>query len=532
MREFKLLARRDGWTIINYGLEIRRNPKRLGIYLLYLVWLGTMVINSVLNYRNPALMPMELGPSILGAGFTVYSTIFILYFLYQGTREASTFFTMGDVNLLFPAPVSPRRVLLYSMVKQSLLNFFLYGFVVLAFMRMLMNIARIDLQYFSYLYCGFIGLLLTAGPLSFLVFALGSKYGIQVRLQQGILTLSAVFSLYLAGKIVTAGSVAQGLLQGLNAPFFLYAPVVGWSKAAVMTAFTGYRTYSTTALYLQLFFLLGCIALSYNLADDYYEDVQKATEKRNLRKKRKAGLEKDGRPSLAVYRRRNVVVSKTGTGARALFWRRKVEASRSDLHPYFGLSTIMLLLAGAVVGLVSGRYAAGITPMCFANGIVAYIIFIFAAANAGRHELTKPYIYLIPGSNLLKLINSNLMDVVRMSVNILALNIPLGIILHVPAATVLTMIVFVISFYVLNLSSNFLIRAFFSNALDQKAFFPLFLMLQVLLLILPGLVAGGILAAVFRNLLLVFAGITAVNIIIIGLLLLLADTVFNRLEWK
>ena len=530
MNEFKLLLKRDVWIIANHFLEIRRNPKRLGVYLLYLVWLGALIFNVVLRHRNPVEIQAHLGNQIVGAGFAGLAAIFFLYSLYRGTLESSTFFTMGDVHLLFPTPVSPKKILLYSMVKQSLTHIFLYSFLILALMPLILNITQIDMQYFSFMYLGFVSLFLVIAPLNFLVFAVGSKYGLHRLLQQFILALAAIFVLYLAGYVIAAKDLVQGLLWGLNAPWFSYLPVIGWSKVVFMTAVTGYSALSIIGLFLQLLFLAGCIALSYSTADDYYEDTLQATAQRALRRKQKAGEAKTQRFSLSLGKK-NLAVKKVGSGPWAFFWRSKVEYSRSDLHPYLGFWTLIFLLAGAAVGIFTAQGAEGLTAVYTTNGIIAYIIFIFSASNAAQHELAKPYIFLVPGSNLLKIISSNLADILRMSANILALNIPLGILLQVPLQIIVIMILFDLSFYTLNLSANFLIRTLFPHALDQKTLFPLFLMLQVLLLLLPGAIVGGILGFVFQSAALVFAGITLVNFIIIGVLLLLSNKIFARLEW-
>ena len=532
MNEFKILAKRDGRIIINHFLEIKSNPKRIVIYLFYLFWIGSLIFNVVLRSRNPAEIQAQLGGQMLGAGFVGFGTAFILFFLYRGTMESSTFFTMGDVHLLFPAPLSPKKILLYSMIKQSLLYFFLYGFVISGLMPMIANTARINLQYLPYMYLGFIGLVLAIRPLDFLVFALGSKYGIQLRLQQGIFLFILLFVLYLVGSIIAAGDLLQGLMQGLNASFIDFLPVVGWSKVVFMTAITGYSTFSIVALVFQLLFLACCIILSYYTADDYYEDTLEATEKRNLRKQQKQGLKKANRLDLPFFKKKKVIVSSKGTGPWALLWRSKVEYSRSDLHPYLGFWTIIFLLAGIVIGFFGAKHTDGIIPVYFANGVIAYLVFIFSASKAGQHELTKPYIYLIPGSNLLKIISSNLTDILRMSVNILALNIPLGILLNAPPQVIVIMVIFVVSFYYLNLSSGFLIRVIFPNAFDQKTLYPLFLMLQIILLLLPGAIVGGGMAFIYQDVLLAFVGISVVNIIIIGVLLLLSNAVFARMEWK
>ncbi len=318
MNEFKLLAKRDGWIIVNHFLEIKNNPKRLGVYLLYLVWIGSLVFNVVIRYRNPATIQAQLGSQIIGAGFVGLGAAFLLYFLYRSTLESSTFFTMGDVHLLFPTPVSPKKVLLYSMVKQSLSHIFLYSFFILALMPLILNITQIDLRYLPFMYLGFVSLFLVIAPLNFLVFAVGSKYKLRRRLQQGIFALIVIFILYLAGYIIATGDLLQGLLQGLNAPWFDYLPVIGWSKVVFMTAVTGYSTSSIVGLVLQLLFLTCCIALSYYTADDYYEDTLKATAQRARRRKQKAGVEKTQRFSFP-FSKKSLTVKKTGCGPWAFF---------------------------------------------------------------------------------------------------------------------------------------------------------------------------------------------------------------------
>ncbi len=532
MNEFGLLAKRDAWITVNHLRDIKRDPKRLVIYLLYLFWLGSIVFNVVLRYRNPGEVPLELGPQIVGAGFFGLGTVLVLYFVYRGTVESSTFFTMGDVHLLFPAPVSPKKVLLYSMIKQTLLYFFLYGIFVPGFMPLLTNIVRVNLEYLHFMYFGYIGLLLAIGPLNFLVFAAGSKYGLHLRLQQGIVGLAAIFVIYLAGNVFYAGDILDGILAALNVPFLDYIPIVGWSRAAFMTAVSGYSSFSLAAVLLQLLFLAGCIVFSYAIADDYYEDTLKATEKRSLRTKQREGAKKTRRLAVPWKAKQKLVVRKAGSGPWALFWRSKVEYSRSDLHPYLSFWSIIFLAGGIVIGLFGPKYSSGLTPVYFANAVAAYIIFIVASAESGSHELTKPYIYLIPGSPLLKIITSNLSDLLRMTVNALLLNIALGILLDASIQTILVMVVFMVSFYALNLSSGFFIRIIFPSAVDQKTLYPLFLMLQIVLLLVPGAIVGGILAYVFQSVLLAFLGISLANIIIVAVLFLLSNAVFVRLEWK
>ena len=100
MNEFKLLAKRDSWIIVNHFLEIKNNPKRLGIYLLYLVWIGSLVFNVVIRYRNPATIQAQLGSQIIGAGFVGLGAAFLLYFCIVARWNLPPFYHGGCTSVI------------------------------------------------------------------------------------------------------------------------------------------------------------------------------------------------------------------------------------------------------------------------------------------------------------------------------------------------------------------------------------------------------------------------------------------------
>ncbi|MBO8168805.1 MAG: hypothetical protein H0Z35_06425 [Thermoanaerobacteraceae bacterium] len=57
-------------------------------------------------------------------------------------------------------------------------------------------------------------------------------------------------------------------------------------------------------------------------------------------------------------------------------------------------------------------------------------------------------------------------------------------------------------------------------------------MLQILFLLLPGLVAGGILAFIFQSILAFFSGIVLANWVTVAVLLVLNNLIYDRLEWR
>ena len=531
MSDYSLLIKKDLWTVKNHIKEIKNSPKRLIPYLLGLLWIGSLVFSTVIRINHgPTEMQASIGPQVIGAVFTVLMTVLLLYNIYRGTVESATFFSMGDVHFLFPAPVPPKRILLYNMIKQTLQQFFLYGIVIFALTPTILQGTRINLHYVHLFYLGYITPILMMASLNFLIFVIGSKYKLQSELQKGILGLAATALLYTAIIVIQTGGTAAGLLQGLNAPFINYLPIIGWGKSAFMAPLSGYSPFGTVAVIMQLALLGLLILLSYRTADDYYEDVLGATEKRTLRKRQKKGLEK--REMFSFYRKKQVTVREAGTGPQALVWKARVESSRTDLHRYFGFLTIAALAIGLMVGFMAGKFPAGVIPLYVANGIAAYMIFIFSAWQNRFTEWGKPYIYLMPGSPFRKIIAVNLHDIIRMTINALVLNIALSVWIKAELITMATMVLFVISFYIFNLLSGFITRALFPDAIDQKALFPLFMMLQIILLLLPGLAAGGIMAFIFRTPLAFFQGIVLLNAVIIIILLALSSKIYNYLEWR
>ncbi len=272
------------------------------------------------------------------------------------------------------------------------------------------------------------------------------------------------------------------------------------------------------------------ILLCYWTATDYYEDVQGATEKRALRRRQKKGLSK--KQTTFFYKKRKISVGKAGTGPLALLWRARVEYSRTDLHQYFSFLTIIALVAGVVIGYFMSKPGASVFPVYIVNGIVAYVLFIFTASQSRFNEWSKPYVYLIPGSPLQKIIAVNLLDIIRMTINVLVLNAAIYFWIQISPLVFVVMVLFVISFYMLNLSSGFIIRVLFPNAVDHKTLFPIFLMLQIILLLLPGIISGAVLAFIFQTPLAFFLGVVLANIVTIVVTLAIANKLFAYLEWK
>ncbi|MTI65788.1 MAG: hypothetical protein FH753_04220 [Firmicutes bacterium] len=530
MNSYKPLFRKDIWTFKNYILEIKNDKKRLIIYLLYIFWIGSILISgfSKLN-KNKSDMSVSIGSEYIAALITFIGIFILMYNLYKGLNESSTFFSMGDVNVLFQSPISSKKILLYHMIKQSIINFFIYGIVILALLPTLGDLVNIEVRYLGFMYLGYISFLLLIEPLKFLMFTLITKYKIESFLSKMIYSLLGLIIVYIIYHLVKAEDLLKGIIKAMNAYYINYIPIIGWAKSAFMTAIYGYSSWSLIALILQFTLLALLVFISYNTANDYYEDVLSATNKRELRKKRKKGLKK--RKNFFLFTKKGKVnVKSKRKGPWAFMWRAKVYYKRTDIHPYFSILTIFSLIVGLTVGYFT-RNTEGIIPMYIANGVIAYIMFLMSSVYVSNHELTKPYIYLIPGTYIEKIIAMNLVDIIRMTVNAFMLNIALGLTIKASLVTIISLGLFLTSFYILTVFANFLVRIIFPNTIDHKTLFPLFFMLQILLMLIPGAIIGGIVATL-TNALGFFIGVTVTNFIIVAILILLSSNIFERLEWK
>lgn len=112
-------------TIQNALRELVKKPVTL---IPYLVIVGLLIFSATMTSGEPAGEVRNLN-----AYAAIVNGVFLLIFctsLLQGLKQGMALFSMADVNLLFTAPVNPRKILIYGVVRQA-------GILVLASVCML-----------------------------------------------------------------------------------------------------------------------------------------------------------------------------------------------------------------------------------------------------------------------------------------------------------------------------------------------------------------------------------------------------------
>ena len=537
MKTYKLLLQKDLWTIKNIVLEIRQNPKRLISYALFGLWIVYMVFQyKKTNVKNDIeSIDPENGPLIVGGAILVISAFLLFYFLNKGTKESTTFFRMGDVNILFPSPVSPRQILLYYILKRSLFNLAFSSFIIIYLIPTIEREAHatFDHNYTYFSYLGFSAFMLSMAPLQLLIFSVGTKYKITEKIKQGLYALTALFVMYVFVVVfLDAEGIYKGFLKGFNYPFLNYIPVFGWLKLSFMTPITGYTVWTLMALIWQFVFFGLIVLACYLTADDYYEDVIGITEKKDLLIKQQSGKEKKDYNVVLFNENKEVHVEFKGSGAKAFILKSLIELKRMDMHPFYSLQSITFAIIGLGGGYMCNANNWGINGILVINAMVAYFLLLIFSSTSSQNEFSKPYIYLIPASNFQKIIYGYSIQTIRMGISIIVMNFFLVLLTWQAWYWLVLLSVFMITFYIINILISLLIRMLLPNMIDQKVFFPVIFLLQVFIIVIPPLIAGIIAGTIFKSVIAIVLGITLANLFISLILLILSEQMMGRVELR
>ena len=443
---------------------------------------------------------------------------------------------MGDVNLLFPSPLEPQRILFWSMLKKIPASLLQIMLPVLFLTPMLFSLG-VQTQGIFFIYVSFVSLALIISPLAFLVFLLSVRYKRQGRVQS-VLICSVV---WLVGSWlwqVRGSNSVLDLLTGYKAVGIWQFPVVGWILRFAYAGFNGASSATYWGL-LGMVLTLGLVNVAvYRLAKDYYEDVLGHAEKMDEARKRA----KSGRPqfseAFAKFGRKNkVAVQGTYAESKAFLFKQIVSYRSTGFNEYIGRLAPLALVAGLVIGfLVSQKGIMDPSSGLFTiNGGIVYMLILTSSASPVSAELALPYIYVLPGTFYKKVLALSALPVLRFALNIFLLNLSYALMAKGDmkvwvTAVIISLIVITVYFEFSN--SVILGNVLLPSALDRKIFYPLLLIIQILVIVIPAGVIGGGLYQIFRSELALELGIIVANVGVGLLLLGFSGKLFSYIEMR
>ncbi|MDR1570844.1 MAG: putative ABC exporter domain-containing protein [Oscillospiraceae bacterium] len=412
----------------------------------------------------------------------IYMFIFVLM-AYTGLSKGATFFSMADVNLLFPSPTEPFRILIYGLVQQLGTSLMVGVFLIFQYSWMngqyAVSMPELLLILLGYSLCVF-----TAQIVAMLLYTISAAS--ERRRALARLALPVVVGLFLIQPViqliraaVAAESLITALPRAAGGLSLRLMPFVGWLASFVGAALERRASAWLWICLTGVGFAAMIVALRF-IQQDYYEDVLQGTETLSAARERtKAGKLAQEGGSRTVKLGGRI----SGTGARVFFSKHLIENRRAG----------RLFMSGAAWIEIAAVIAFG-AFMRFEGGWIAALAFgiymqLLLSTNARWvRELLLPYVYLVPEPPFRKLLWCLSQSLLQIGVQSALIWIALGFILQLSIPLTIALIIARIALGVLFIAGNLLVTQLWSNVVAKWLELTLFFIIEIALLI-PGIAA-------------------------------------------
>jgi len=400
--------------IKNRILSLKKKPALFVLYCVLAVIVTASIVIMLVLGSDPDKTDFA-DERIIYLFLSGFGLVFVYSFVVSGLSTGSSLFTMPDVGLLFVAPISSKKILMYGLLSTlgksllaSVFIFYQIGNLRTAFGYGFKEIFMLFVIYAAMVvFCQLLAI-------GIYIFSNGNP-------RRKKMVKFITYSLYAALFATYFLIRKQGQTGYLEAAFrltasdgFGYFPVAGW---AVML-FSGVvnnqpvRIIIASALFLIMTTVI-LILLTSGKAD-YYEDVLLSTETTyQIRKAFKEGRNIPQTRAKKIKIRENAAGLGKGSGAMAIFYRHLLEHKRKSRLLFVDSYTIFMMVAAGVAGY---NFRVKSAPDLAYYGVLAtaiYFQYFITVTGKLRQELAKPYIYLIPDSSIKKVFAASITSLIK-----------------------------------------------------------------------------------------------------------------------
>ncbi len=470
--------------------ELFKKPARL-IYVLFLV---ALVVFSLTVGDTRTGEAGFRDPAELTAMATALYILMFLMTVQNGFSRGGSIFTMSDVNLIFPAPLSQSRVLFYGLFRHintslllGLVILFQYGWLSRTYGVSSIVLFSLFMGYVATVFLGQI----TA--MTIYIFTSGDEV-LRNRLKVLLYLLTALLVLYIG--LYVWQHAGEGVLPAVatvvNSLMVRCFPVggwLGWAFAASVSEASLVPGLLASLAWLAL--LVGLINFSNR---DWYEDVLKTAELTQS----VAAAQREGNLEAVPDK---VRIGRTGIeqgwGASAFYYKHKIENRRGGV---LLLSRSSLIFVMIIIIMALFMREGGIAAVF---SLATYMQVFTTGLGRINKELTKPFIYLVPEPPFTKLVQ-NLREMLPGAlVEAVVIFVPVGLILGLSWPEICACILARVSFALLFAAGNIVVERFWSGASKVLTIF-------LYVIVMMALAAPGVVLAlvVSSNLLLISENFT------------------------
>ncbi|NLM73501.1 MAG: hypothetical protein GX184_05675 [Clostridiaceae bacterium] len=485
MKAMLYLIRR---SLINLIKGIFKKPSILIGYIFIVVFFGGLILASF-------LMPSGL---IRAGSPQLFNGIMVLAFVFFYTSNlrvtvdrGSTFYRLADVNLLFTAPISPNKILIYGFIKQLGATLVLIVFAMFQIPNLKNNFIFRPYGIWMIILAA-VFYALSYPLLGMLVYSWSSKDKQRAKTVKKVLNLlSAVLVLLTLYNLYQTRNLGESIINVFNSPIARYFPLAGWAASIASAAVSGISVEFYVGITGMVLFIAGISIALYHLKLDYYEDVLSGTE--YLEAVRKA--KREGNTFAFNLKVRDKVSQKLwGTGARTILSKQLLEYRKMSFFFFFDVTTVTIIISTLVFRLIIGREFGGDASLMAILFFSAYMLLLFQAQGRLNVEMERPFIYLIPDSSAKKLFYATAAEHIKNFFDGLLLFLLSGIMFKAGIQTIFACTLTYVAFGSVFVYTDVLSRRIF-GWVHSKGLLIFLKVISSLLIQVPGIIAAIIAAS-------------------------------------
>lgn len=402
-------------NVKNGIIDTLKSPLKLIVYS----FIGASLVFAVIQgFVMDSTMDEPPDQRILYGAYIALLFFISIPIMLKGLSTGSSFFGLSDVNNIFVAPISEKKVLTYGIGRQLASSLFLV-ICFSAYGSIGIRVFELSTADALYLFGGIALMMLIVQMVTLLLFCICSAFPKTSFYLKLFIYALPVFALgAVVAYMFSGGMTLENLYAAISQKILEYIPIVGWMHGLVFGLI--YDNIFNIILYGSL--LLGCCLASVIIFCvtklDYYEDVLARAEsyfefKDHIRTGKVT--EGDWMGNRRIKLRKQGI--NKGRGASAIFYKHLREGSRRSRFMFFNINTMILLAITAIIGLAMKgffRQPWRVTIIYLAvTAIISYVQFFFSAAGDWVKELNKPYIFLIPDDPVRKLIMAGATSIIK-----------------------------------------------------------------------------------------------------------------------
>ncbi|HEY8445314.1 MAG TPA: putative ABC exporter domain-containing protein [Bacilli bacterium] len=484
-----------------------KNPVKFIFVLLFVIFMvGSIILSLFIPIKDRDPRNLKELYLIIFALFT-----FIFYgSSFNGLRSGATFFSMPDVNLLFSAPIKPKTILHYGLLKQLGTSLFVGIFLVFQYSWLRssyhLNVISFFAILISYSIVIFISQLCALVIYSYTSFNNKRRSIIKILLYLFVLP-PFIYAIYLLFKYYPN---LQAIIANVKTIFLMAIPFAGWLTSTCIGIIEINVLLIIISLSPTIIFFIVLLILISKLNTDYYEDVLKTTEYlHHILSARKEGKIIEAMP-------RNIKVKEVGInkgkGASVFYYKHLRESKRAKIF-IFDTVQIVLLISTTIFAILLKKE--GLLPI--------YIFSIYLgmlSVNLGRwiRELNYHYLYLIPVRPFTKLIMILLENFQKIAIFTFIQYLIVFLITQAPVYEILSCAIGYFSFNILFTAVTILTERVLGQ-INSKTFVGIIYLILILIIAAPGIILGVIALSIYDNVL-VIINISAIWNFIISLIVM------------